>query len=91
MIDEQTREILKYIGKRFSFYRERAGLSRVAAADRLCITPRTLAAYERGEREISAQMTVRMAQIYGVTLTKLTDYKNIMQNIHSDDLKAADI
>jgi hypothetical protein len=38
-----------------------------------------LAAYERGEREMSMEMALELAKILRTTLTKLTDYKYIAE------------
>ncbi len=73
-------ELLKYIGTRFRKFRENAGYSRGDAAMLIGVTPRTLASYERGEREISMDATIKMAQVYKTTFTKLTDYKNVLNN-----------
>ena len=73
-------EILKALGYRLKYFREQSNLSREAAAKHIGVTARTIAAYERGEREASGDLVVKMAELYGVTFTKLTDYKNIMKN-----------
>lgn len=65
-------------------FREDAGYSRKEAAERIGISARTLASYERGEREISMDTAIRMAMAYGTTFTKLTDYKNAEVALNSD-------
>lgn len=72
--------ILKAEGKRFRSYREQCRLSQEEAAKLLGISSRTLGAYERGEREISFAMTVKMAEIYNTTFAELTAYKSICRN-----------
>ena len=74
-------EILKILGDRLKYFREQNNLSREQVAARIGVSARTLASYERGEREASGEMIIKIADLYGVTFTKLTDYKNIMQNI----------
>ena len=73
MYDKQL--MLKIIGERFKHYRKLKGFSREDAAKMLGVTSRTLAAYERGEREISTRTTLKMAQIYGTTFRQLTNYR----------------
>lgn len=72
---DDNREMLKTIGINFRNYRVASGYSRQKAAKELGVSPRTLAAYERGEREISTTLTVKLAKLYGTTFTKLIDYK----------------
>lgn len=73
--------MLKHLGARFKFFREEKGFSRKEASNFIGVTERTLAAYERGEREISIDTTEKMAQAYGVTFELLTDYKYIYSEI----------
>ena len=73
-------ELLKYIGVRFRDFREKAGYSRNDAAVLIGVTPRTLASYERGEREVSMETTIKMAEVYRTTFTTLTDYKNVLND-----------
>lgn len=72
--------ILKILGNRLKYFREQSNLSRKQVAERIGVTARTLASYERGEREASAELIIKIADVYGVTFAKLTDYKNIMRN-----------
>ncbi|MEE1351085.1 MAG: helix-turn-helix transcriptional regulator [Clostridia bacterium] len=74
---ESNKVLLQCIGNRFKEFREDAGFSRKEASDRIGITARTLASYERGEREVSMSTAIRMAAVYGTTFTKLTDYKSL--------------
>lgn len=76
-MDERRRAILYHIGERIKNYRRELGYSREYVAGYIKITPRTLAAYERGEREMSVKTAVDLARLYRTTLTRLTDYKNI--------------
>ena len=73
-------EILKTLGQRLKYFREQRNLSRRQVAEHIGVAPRTLASYERGEREASSDMIIKIADLYGVTFAKLTDYKNIMKN-----------
>lgn len=68
-----THALVKYLGKRFRESREECGFSREEAADRIGITVRTLAAYERGEREPKAETAIKIAKAYRTNLTKLTN------------------
>lgn len=76
-MDQRRREILRHIGGRVKHQRRELGLSRDEVAKLLGITPRTLAAYERGEREMSMEMAIELAKIFKTTLTKLTDYRYV--------------
>ena len=60
-MDQRRREILRHIGGRVKYQRRELGLSRDEVAKILGITPRTLAAYERGEREMSMEMAIELA------------------------------
>lgn len=71
-------DLLRYVGSRFQTFREKTGLSREEAAKEIGISSRTLAAYERGEREINMDTAQKMAVVYKTTLTNLTDYKNLL-------------
>lgn len=76
-MDEKRQEVLVHIGKRMKTYRRGLSYSREAIAEYLGITVRTLAAYERGEREMSMQTAAELARIYRTTLTRLTDYDTV--------------
>ncbi len=78
IMDQRRREVLHHIGKRIKHHRRELGYSRDEVAELVGITPRTLAAYERGEREMSMEMAIELARIYKTTLTKLTDYKYVI-------------
>ncbi len=81
---ENDRLVLKYIGNRFKEFREEVGYSRRDAADLIGITMRTLASYERGEREVSMDTTIKMAAAYKTTFTMLTDHKNVYNDFDAD-------
>lgn len=78
---EEKRWMLKYLGERFKLFRTEKGYSRNEVADIIGINVRTLAAYERGEREVSIDAAERMASCYGVTFELLTDYKFIYKKM----------
>lgn len=80
MISEQ-KKILEAEGKRFRYFRRQAHLSIEEAAERLGISSRTLAAYERGERGISVTKAIEMAEAYDTTFSELTAYKRINKEI----------
>lgn len=73
-------QLLVRIGKRLKNYRRAEGLSREEVAAELGISPVTLGAYERGDREIRMDKVKELARIYNTTITELTDYKNIELN-----------
>ena len=73
-------QLLVRIGKRLKNYRRAEGLSKEDVAAELGISPTTLGAYERGEREIRMDKVQELARIYNTTITELTDYKNIELN-----------
>lgn len=75
--------LLKYIGERLQTFREERGISRDMAADMIGVTPRTLASYERGEREITTDRVEKMALAYKTTFTNLTNYKNALTEINA--------
>ena len=75
--------LLKYIGERLQTFREERGISRDMAADMIGVTPRTLASYERGEREITTDRVEKMALAYKTTFTNLTNYKNVLNEINA--------
>ena len=58
-------------------------ISRDMAADMIGVTPRTLASYERGEREITTDRVEKMALAYKTTFTDLTNYKNVLTEINA--------
>lgn len=71
----QNRTILKNVGCTFKAYRRKCGYSRAEVAQELGVAPRTLAAYERGEREMGISLAVRLANIYGTTVRCLLGKK----------------
>lgn len=75
--------LLKHIGERLQTFREERGISRDMAADMIGVTPRTLASYERGEREITTDRVEKMALAYKTTFTNLTNYKNVLTEINA--------
>ena len=81
MMKKDNRVLLRYIGERLQTFREERGISRDIAADMIGITPRTLASYERGEREITMDCVEKMALAYKTTFTALTNYKNVLDEI----------
>lgn len=73
--------LLKYIGNRLATFREERGITRAVAAEMIGVTPRTLASYERGEREINMGTVQKLAVAYKTTFTNLTNYKNVLNEI----------
>lgn len=80
-MDEKRQKVLRHIGERIKVCRREHGYSREFVAEHLKITPRTLAAYERGEREMSMETAICLARIYRTTLTKLTDYTTVSNTL----------
>lgn len=83
MMKKNNKVLLKYIGERLQTFREERGISRDMAADMIGVTPRTLASYERGEREITTDRVEKMALAYKTTFTDLTNYKNVLTEINA--------
>lgn len=79
--NERKKRILKYVGSRFRAFREECGMSREEVAKQIGVSSRTLASYERGEREINMDNVMKLALVYRTTVTKLTDYKNVINKI----------
>ena len=79
-------QILKHVGMQIKTFRRNLGYSRAAVAAYLGMTPRTLASYERGEREISVETVIKIAEFYGTTFNSLTDYQNIMNKIRMEGI-----
>ena len=73
---KQMKRLLKYQGERFMYYRKKAGISRRSAARYLGISPRTLAAYERGEREATIITIMHMQMLYDVSFTEITGFED---------------
>lgn len=90
MMDLEKQWMLKYLGERFKFFRKEKGYSRDEAAKRIGVVSRTLAAYERGEREVSIDTAEKMAATYGVTFEHLTDYKYIYNKMQ-DSIKNGEL
>lgn len=80
-MDEKRQEVLRHIGARIKCYRRELEYSRDMVAEHIGITPRTLAAYERGEREMSMETAIELARVYKTTLTRLTDYSNVINTM----------
>lgn len=71
--------VLKCIGCNFKKYRRMCGYSRQEVADMIGVSPRTLAAYERAEREISTELTLKLAEVYKTPFKRLVDYKEVKE------------
>lgn len=80
----ENKLMLKNIGLTFQKYRKARGYSRMYVADKLGVSERTLAAYERGEREIATNLTIKLAELYGTTFANLTGYKDYMEDIQDE-------
>lgn len=80
-MDEKRQEVLRHIGARIKCHRRELDYSRDMVAEYIGITPRTLAAYERGEREMSMETAIELARVYKTTLTKLTDYSTVINTM----------
>ena len=78
---EKNALMLKYIGERIKSFRVERHISRESAAQELGISKRTLASYERGEREITMKTLIKLAEIYNTTYTNLTNYENILDDM----------
>ncbi len=78
---EENKLILKYVGERLRSFRTARDISRESAAEQLGISKRTLASYERGEREITVPTIIKLAEIYRTTYTDLTNYENILDEM----------
>ena len=73
--------IRKYLGDRIHSFRVELSISRESVAEKLGISKRTLASYERGEREITMQRLIELAKLYNTTYTNLTNYENILDDM----------
>ena len=78
---EENAIIRKYLGDRIHSFRVERSISRDSVAEKLGISTRTLASYERGEREISMEKLIELAKIYCTTYTNLTNYENILDDM----------
>jgi DNA-binding XRE family transcriptional regulator len=72
---------LKQIGPSLCIARKSAGFSRVDAAKALNISEDTLYAYETGKREITSDICINMADLYGTTVENLTKYKELAKQL----------
>ena len=81
VMDTLKINLLKQIGLSLRLARKSAGLSRVNAAKALNLSEYTLYAYETGKREITSDICINMADLYGTTLENLTKYKEIAKQI----------
>ena len=81
VMDTLKINLLKQIGLSLRFARKSAGFSRINAAKALNLSEYTLYAYETGKREITSDICINMADLYGTTLENLTKYKEIAKQI----------
>lgn len=77
-MDEKRHEVLRHIGVQIKNRRCALNYSRDMVAEYVGITPRVLAAYERGEREMTMEIAIELARVYKTTLTKLVDYSVVI-------------
>ena len=78
-IKEENKVFMKYLGKRLHIFRASRNLSREAAAQHIGVSARTIAAYERGEREITIDKIIGLAELYNTVTTKLVDSNKIIE------------
>ena len=71
MIDRDTEEILRAIGRRIAEIRSEKGLTQEAFADRADITPQYLQELERGKQNFSIKTLNRLAKLLGVPFEAL--------------------
>ena len=81
VMDTLKINLLKQIGLSLRLARKSAGLSLVDAAKALNLSEYTLYAYETGKREITSDICINKADLYGTTLENLTKYKEIAKQI----------
>jgi ribosome-binding protein aMBF1 (putative translation factor) len=70
--DAKRCAIVEDVAKRIKEGRIKSGISRKEASERLNIPIRTLASYERAEREIRIDKVLEMVNVYGMTAVELT-------------------
>lgn len=78
---EEREVLVKHLGRRIRMIREERNISRAEAAKLVGISARTLASYERGEREITMETAQVLAGAYKTTVTNLTNCGNILDEI----------
>ena len=81
VMDTLKLNLLEQIGLSLRFARKSAGFSRINAAKALNLSEYTLYAYETGKREITSDICIKMADLYGTTLENLTKYKELAKQI----------
>ena len=74
---QRSIEMIKFVGNRIKYFRRSLGMTREESAMAIGVSPRTLAAYERGEREMSLNTFLSLARLYNVTVNMLTDVHKI--------------
>ncbi|MDD6564121.1 MAG: helix-turn-helix transcriptional regulator [Clostridiales bacterium] len=78
-IKEENKLFMKCLGKRLHIFRTSRHLSREDAARHIGVSARTIAAYERGEREITIDKIIGLAELYNTVTTKLMDSEAIIE------------
>ena len=78
-IKEENKVFMKSLGKRLQRFRANRNLSREVAAQHIGVSTRTLASYERGEREITIDKIIGLAELYQTVTTKLVDRETIIE------------
>ncbi len=78
---DENKIILKYLGERICAFRTERNISREDAARMTGVSKRTLASYERGEREVTMDFLIKLAGVYKTTYTNLTNYENILDGM----------
>ena len=68
---------IEFVGNRIKYFRRAMGMSREESARRIGVSPRTLAAYERGEREMGLGTAMALSRLYKVTINMITDVYKI--------------
>ncbi|MBQ3426225.1 MAG: helix-turn-helix transcriptional regulator [Clostridia bacterium] len=74
---QRSIDTIKFVGNRIKYFRHSCGMTRDESAREIGVSPRTLAAYERGEREMSLNTAISIARLYNVTVNMITDEHKI--------------
>ena len=73
------------LGKRFKFYREKAGLRQNKAAELIGVKNYQLGNYETNRSEPSIDVLKRMSKVYGISVDKLIGNSINASNVPIDE------
>lgn len=80
------------LGKRFSLFRNKAGLTQKEASERIGITPYQLGNYETNRSEPNIETLIKMSRLYDISIDRLVgNNRKIVPPVSTDENEKYDL